>query len=80
MRTEISIRGDYKHVEHFTDANVFKKIELFNLNDELLGVTTFYDNGKNVKTITLYMFGNAYVSEYNESGKLVFRKIEKVTK
>lgn len=75
MRTEIITNGHYKQVIYSNYSNILNKIEVFN-NDELEAITTFHNDGKNAKTITIYMSGKAYFSEYNEQGEVVLRKTE----
>ena len=79
MRTEIITNGHYKQVVKRTGSNILNKIEVFN-NDELEAITTFHNDGKNAKTITIYMSGKKYFTEFNESGEVVLRKTETLKK
>lgn len=79
MRTEIITNGHYKQVIYRNYSNILNKIEVFN-NNELEAVTTFYNDGISAKTITIYMSGKAYFSEYNEAGEVVLRKTETLKK
>lgn len=79
MRTEIITNGHYKQVIYRNYSNILNKIEVFN-NDELEAITTFYNDGKNAKTITTYMSGKRYFTEFNEAGEVVLRKTETLKK
>lgn len=79
MRTEIITNGHYKQVIYRNYSNILNKIEVFN-NDELEAVTTFYNDGISSKTITTYMCGKMYFTEYNEAGEVIFRKTETLKK
>lgn len=79
MRTEIITNGHYKQVIYSNYSNILNKIEVFN-NDELEAITTFHNDGKNAKTITIYMSGKKYFTEYNEAGEVIFRKTETLKK
>lgn len=79
MRTEIITNGHYKQVIYSNYSNILNKIEVFN-NDELEAITTFYNDGISAKTITIYMNGKAYFSEYNEQGEVISRKTETLKK
>lgn len=75
MRTEIITNGHYKQVIYRNYSNILNKIEVFN-NDELEAITTFHNDDKNAKTITIYMCGKKYFSEYNEQGELFREKLK----
>ena len=80
MRTETKITDSFKSFRYYNDSNVLSKIELFNLNDELEALTTFFSDGMSIKTVTLYREGVKHFAEYNEQGEVILRKTEKLTK